>query len=118
MNDTNRREHPEQHPMEQLAADIERKQCNTTFPNAMINASDADALMWHGSPRITKVQRVGVGIFGAFFFLAGIIMAREIYDRGSWPEYVVAAAFTFAGCKLLWNSIRKNAPSIEAAKDE
>jgi hypothetical protein len=116
MNDTNRREHPEQHPMEQLTADIEQKQRNTTFPDLMINASDADALMWHGSPRITKIQRVGVGLFGITFLIAGIGMVSDAHRHGSWLECVVAAPFIGGGGKLLWNSIRKNAPSIETAK--
>jgi hypothetical protein len=108
----------ESHPIEDLVHEVERRQHNTIHPDLMVNASDADALMLQGSPRITKVQRVGVGIFGIFFFFAGLSLASEIHLKDFWPGYLVAAGFVGLGLKLLWNSIRKNARREEAKDDD
>jgi hypothetical protein len=100
-----------QHPIDGLVSDIERRQRNTLFPDVMVNSSSADALMWNGSPRITKVQRIGVGLFGLTFLSGGIILASLV--DGFWLGYLIAAGFVGAGCKLLWNSVRKNKPSAK-----
>ena len=106
----------ENRPDQELVRDIERRQRNTTWPDVMANASNADALMWRGSRRITKIQRVGVGLFGLMFLLAGINVASS--SSGLWLGYFIAAAAAFVGCKLLWNSIRKNDPPKDGQKSE
>jgi hypothetical protein len=99
---------PDKHPIENLVEDVEFKQHNTTFPDVMVNASGADELMWKGSRRITKVQRVGVGLFGLVFVLSGISFLT-VFPREGWVMVIpVSTGFVVVGCKLLWNSVRKN----------
>jgi hypothetical protein len=107
----------ENRPDQELVSDIQRRQRNTTWPDVMTNASSADALMWRGSRRITKVQRVGVGLFGLFFLLAGVSFASDSIRNGWWLELVISAAFSLVGLKLIWNSIRKNEPQQLEPKD-
>ena len=109
----------EQHPIEKLVDNVGQRQRNTTWPDAMVNASSADELMWKGSKRITKVQRVGVAIFGLLLVLGGLSIATSINisREGWWIGVPIAAAFVLVGCKLLWNSVRKNAPSKPVAKN-
>ncbi len=38
----------------------------------MINSSKVDALLWKGSPKATKVQRVGIVISGLAFLSIGV----------------------------------------------
>ena len=97
-----------QHPIEKIVDVVRRKQRNTAWPDLIVNASGADELMWKGSPRITKVQRIGVGLFGVTFLIFGISFASSF--QGQWPAYLIAFASVAVGCKLLWNSLRKNNP--------
>ena len=107
-----------QHPIERLADDVEFKQRNTTWPDVMVNASSADELMWKGSRRITKLQRVGVGLFGVLFVLAGVSIAGSFQGDGWWVGIPIEIGFILVGCKLLWNSFRKNDSPKEMQKDE
>jgi hypothetical protein len=106
-----------QHPIEKLVDDVEFRQRITTWPEAMVNASSADELMWKGSRRITKVQRIGVAIFGLVFVLSGISISSSFGD-GWWVVIPIATGFILVGCKLLWNSVRKNDPPKPSEKDE
>jgi hypothetical protein len=99
---------PDKHPIENLVDDVEFKQRNTTWPDAMVNASSADELMWKGSSRITKVQRVGVGLVGLFFVLASVSVLTNIARDVWWMGIPISTGCMLVGCKLLWNSIRKN----------
>jgi hypothetical protein len=109
----------EQHPIEKLVDEVEFRQRNTTYPDLIVNASGSDELMWKGSPRMTRVQRVGVGIFGLVFLLAGVSIVNEIYGRGDWWLSIpIGLAFAGVGCKLLWNSIRKNASPKSVGEDD
>jgi hypothetical protein len=107
----------EQHPVERLVDAVESKQRNITWPDVMINASNADELMWKGSRRITKVQRVGVSLFGLVFVLSGISLANS-FHKGSWVGIPIGIGFALVGCKLLWNSVRKNDLAKVGKKDE
>jgi hypothetical protein len=106
------------HPIEKLADDIEFKQHNTTWPDVMVNASNADELMWKGARRITRVQRIGIAVFGLLFVLSGISLLSVFPLESWWIEIPIATGFVLVGCKLLWNSVRKNDPPTEGAEDE
>ena len=112
MNNLHQHDVAEQHPIENLVDDVRQRQRNITYPDLIVNASGSDELMLKGSPRITRVQRVGVGIFGLFFLMAGvsIVTGIKIREEGWWIGVPIAAAFVLVGCKLLWNSVRKNKP--------
>jgi len=109
----------EQHPIEKLVDDVSQLQRNTTYPDLIVNASGSDELMWKGSPRIARVQRVGVGIFGLVFLMGGVSIVNAIYgQKDSWLSIPIGLALAGVGCKLLWNSVRKNAPSKPAGEDD
>jgi hypothetical protein len=114
--------HKQQHPIEKLVDEVEFRQRNTTYPHALVNASNADALMWKGSRRITKIQRVGVALFGLIFLLSGISIGATAGSFGGvnwWLGILIGLAFAGVGFKLLWNSVRKNAPTkITEGEDE
>jgi hypothetical protein len=109
----------QQHPIENLVDEVEFRQRNTTYPDVLANASNADALMWKGSHRITKIQRVGVALFGFVFLLSGISLASIAGSFGGanvWIGIPIGVAFAGIGCKLLWNSVRKNERMKESTK--
>ncbi len=57
-----RKEHDEERHA-YLLEEVSRRQRNTLWPDAMVNSSSVDALLWKGSPKATKVQRVGIVIW-------------------------------------------------------
>jgi hypothetical protein len=58
-----RKEHDEERHA-YLFKEVSRRQRNTLWPDAMVNSSSVDALLWKGSPKATKVQRVGIVVWG------------------------------------------------------
>jgi hypothetical protein len=110
----------EQHPIEELVHEVKFKQRNTTWPNTMVNSSRVDEVLWKGSRRITRVQRVGVAILGIAFALCGIFILGSLDSthEGWWIGIPFTTGCILVGCKLIWNSIRKNDPPIEGSKDE
>jgi hypothetical protein len=95
------------HPIEKLVDNIEFKQRNTTWPDAMVNARTVDELLFKGSRRITRVQRVGVAILGLAFILCGIFFIGSLGDSRL-LEVLFWTVCLLLGFKFLWNSIRKN----------
>jgi hypothetical protein len=119
MSDIHQNVKDEPHHIEQLVDEIEYRQHNTTYPDLLVNASSADELMWKGSARITKVQRIGLGLFGLAFMIGGISLVNAIYGQKDWWLSIpIGLAFFGVGCKLLWNSVRKNALPKSAGEDE
>jgi hypothetical protein len=98
------------HLMERLADEVEFKQRNSTWPETMVNAKGVDELLWKGSRRITKVQRVGVALLGLAFVSCGILFIGDFGSHGDsrWLAILFATGCILVGCKFLWNSVRKN----------
>jgi len=109
---------PHKHPIEKLVDDVEFRQRNTTWPDAMLNASSVDEVLWKRSRHITKIQRVGVALLGLAFVLIGILFIGDLDLGGSRLLSVLfgTGSLLIAG-KLLWNSIRRNDPR-KSRKDE
>jgi hypothetical protein len=101
-----------QYPIEKLVDDVEVKQRNTPWGDAMVNASSVDELLFKGSQRITKVQRVGVAFLGVAFVLCGVFFIGDLGSSSDSRSLAVlfGTGCLLLGCKFLWNSIRKNNP--------
>jgi hypothetical protein len=97
-----------QHPIEKLVDEVEFKQRNSTWPDAVVNARGVDEVLWTRSRHITKVQRVGVAVLGVAFVLCGIWFIGNVDLRGK-LSVLFGTVSLLVGGKLLWNSIRKNA---------
>jgi hypothetical protein len=99
-----------QHPIEKLMDDVESKQHNTTWPETMVNAKGVDELLWKGSRRITKIQRVGVALLGLAFVLCGVLFIGDFGSHGDsrWLPIFFGTGCILVGCRFPWNSIHKN----------
>jgi hypothetical protein len=106
-----------QHPIEKLVDDVEFKQRNTTWPDAMVNARGVDEVLWTRSRHITKVQRIGVAVLGLAFVLIGILFVGDLDLGGGRLSVLFGTVSLLVGAKLLWNSIRKNAPKKHRKDD-
>jgi hypothetical protein len=107
---------PHKHPIEKLVDDVEFKQRNTTWPDTMVNASKVDEVLWKRSRHITKIQRVGVALLGLAFVLCGIWFIGNV-DLGGRLSVLFGTVSLLIGAKLLWNSVRKNAPKKNRKDD-
>jgi hypothetical protein len=108
--------HKQQHPIEKLVDEVKHKQSNVTYPDVLLNARNVDALLWKGSHRVTKIQRVGVLLLSLAFLLVGILFVSDVNLGSPWLRLPFGLAAIGIACKLLWNSIRRNAPSKHLAE--
>ena len=110
--------HKQQHPIEKLVVEVEHRQRNTTYPHTLVNARYVDTLLWKGSRRITKIQRVGVAVLGLSFLLIAVFFVGGDRHDVSWLGLPFGLIVAGIGCKLLWNSVRKNSPVKESTVGE
>jgi hypothetical protein len=93
-------------PGAELHTEVQARQRNTTWPDAMVNSKSVDELIFKGSPKATKVQRVGIAIIGGTYLLAGLgimMIASEQHSRISGFVSIVALA---VGIRIIWNAVR------------
>jgi hypothetical protein len=72
-------------PGTRLYEEVQARQRNTTWPDAVRNASSVDELVFKGSPTATRGQRAGVFVLGVLYILAGgsfILMGEEQHTIG------------------------------------
>lgn len=98
--------HHDQHA--RLLEEVESRQRNLLWPDTMLNASRVDALLWKGSPKATKVQRVGIAIWGLSFFALGgfftFLQAPELHS----PMIAVLGLLLLAlGTRVTFNAFRR-----------
>jgi len=92
-----------------LVRELEAKQRNTIWPDALINSRGVDAFLWKGSPNPSVVQRIGAVLFGLFFICGSVMFASVCAERHSlWG--ILAFAFLYVGARVLRNSLPRNIP--------
>jgi hypothetical protein len=72
-----------------------------------------DSLLWKGAPNATRVQRIGIAIFGMFFLILGLMITWlanvAAYRRsiGTALSTLLVALFVLTiACRLLTNAFR------------
>jgi hypothetical protein len=99
-----------------LIEDVRARQRNTTWPDAMVNSSSVDELLWKGSPRATKVQRIGIAIFGLTFAFLGVIFEMIASQKDELVPVFVGLLLLALGTKLLLNAFKGNPKSVRGRK--
>ena len=99
-----------------LIEDVRAKQQNVLWPNATVNSSSVDALLWKGSPSATKVQRVGIGIFGLGFASIGAICEFGAYEKDELFLMFFGLPCLALGAKLFLNAFKRNPKPVSAKK--
>jgi hypothetical protein len=102
--------HHDQHS--RLLEEVKSRQRNTVWPDTMVNGVRVDALLWKGSPKATKVQRIGMAIWGLTFSALGIfftfVQAPELHS----PLLAVMGLFVLAlGARVTFNAFRRKPKS-------
>jgi hypothetical protein len=86
--------------------EIRAKQRNTLWPEMQANSRAVDSLIFLGDRNATPVQRIGIGLFGAFFVLAGIAFIGIGRDLHSFAPLLISFAAFLLGGLVLFNSAR------------
>jgi hypothetical protein len=87
--------------------EIEAKQSNTVWPDAMVNSRSVDEFLWKGSPDAPFVQRIGAWIFGVFFIFGGLAWLVGAYERDSWVIAALSIVWFLVGGKMFLNGFRR-----------
>jgi hypothetical protein len=99
-----------------LIEDVKASQRNTLWPDAMVNSSSVDALLWKGSPKATKVQRIGIAIWGLTFACLGAFFELVASEKHE-PFLMFFGLLWFAlGAKILLNAFKRNPRPTKAKK--
>jgi len=78
----------------------------------MRNSRGMDELLWKGSPTATKVQRVGIAVWGLLFLSLGLFFMFVLAsEQHSIMEAVFGLLFVALGTKITLNAfVRKPEP--------
>jgi hypothetical protein len=101
---------------DRLIKDLRARQQNTLWPEAMVNSSSVDALLWKGSPNATRVQRIGIAIWGLAFACIGAAC-----EMGAWEKHEPFLMFfglpwLALGAKLTFNAFKRSHKPTKAKK--
>jgi hypothetical protein len=103
------------HKKEQWEGELTNRQRNIVFPDTVRNGRSVDALLWKGNPHATRVQRIGIAIFAAFYLIIGVLLIYAGSQADSWdlPEgstadkfgtLLLAAPCIYLGGRMLRNT--------------
>jgi hypothetical protein len=101
---------------EHLIEDARARQRNTLWPDAMVNSSSVDALLWKGSPNATKVQRVGIAIWGMCFGFLGAVCELGAYEKQELFLMFFGLPWLALGAKLFLIAFKRNRKPVNARK--
>jgi len=91
-----------------LIQDVTARQKNTLWPDAMVNSSSVDALLWRGSPNATKVQRIGIAIWGLCFACLGAVGELGAYEKHELFLLLFGLPWLALGTKIFLNAFKRN----------
>ena len=63
----------EQDSHERLLASLTNKQ-RSEWPNTIVNARSVDKLLWRGGGGLSRVQQIGIWLFGALWLGYGLVL--------------------------------------------
>lgn len=95
-------------PQDHLIEDVKPSQRNTLWPDAMVNSSSVDGVLWKGSPKATKVQRIGIAICGLTFALLGVSFELIASQKNELVPAFLGLLLLALGTKLFLNAFKRN----------
>jgi len=107
---------PENSKHERFIEEIEAKQRNTIWPDAMKNSSCVDAFLWKGFPDAPLVQRMGAWIFGMFFLFSSLCFIEISYEKRSWVVFFSSIPILLLGVKVFLNGFRRHRDARHKSK--
>jgi hypothetical protein len=109
------KKHHHKPPFQDFTTEIQKKQSNILWPDALLNSKHADALILKGSRSLSVVQRIGITIWGLAITLLGLIFLAIAFQIGSRAEGVLGCLIAALGVRVLFNGLRPNRKEVECA---
>jgi|HubBroStandDraft_2_1064218.scaffolds.fasta_scaffold605925_1 hypothetical protein len=110
---------PDHHqPHTVLLEEVERRQRNTLWPDVMVNSASVDGLLWKGSPKATRVQRVGIAIWGLLFLSVGICTLSMAHERHDMIMAVVGVFCSAVGVRITLNAFKRKPKPANRKNDD
>jgi hypothetical protein len=98
----------QQEPHTSLLKDFESHQRNVVWPDTMVNGHSVDELLWKGSPNATKVQRVGIAIWGLFFLSLGVFFVFVLAsEQHSFFAAILGLLLMALGTRIILNAFNR-----------
>jgi hypothetical protein len=94
-------------PQDQMIEDVKASQQNLVWPDAMVNSGSVDELLWRGSPKATKVQRIGIAIWGMGFACVGIALVSLAYEKHNLIPALLGLLSLALGARLFRNAFKR-----------
>ena len=99
-----------------LIEDVRERQQNVIWPRAMINSNSVDSLLWKGSLNASKVQRVGIGIWGLAFLCVGAVCELGAYEKRGLFLAFFGLPWLALGTRIFLNAFKRNPKRVTAKK--
>ena len=99
-----------------MIEDVRARQRNTLWPDAMVNSSNVDGLLWKGSPKATKIQRIGIAIWGLAFACVGVVFEMIACEKHELFPVFFGLPWLALGIKLFINAFKRNPGPTKAKK--
>jgi hypothetical protein len=99
-----------------LIEDFRARQQNTLWPDAMVNSSSVDGLLWKGSPNATGIQRIGIAVFGLAFACVGVVFEMIASEKHEFFPVFIGLLLLALGAKLVLNAFKRNPKSTKQKK--
>jgi hypothetical protein len=96
--------------------DVRARQQNTLWLDVMVNGSSVDGPLWRGSPNATKVQRIGIAIFGLAFGCIGAACELGAYEKRELFLALYGLPWQALAARLFLNAFKRNPNSTNAKK--
>jgi len=101
----------------ELLAEVESRQRNIVWPDTMRNSRGMDELLWKGSLTATKVQRVGIAVWGLLFLSLGLFFMFVLGpEQHSIMEVVFGLLLVALGTKISLNAFMRK-PKPQGRRD-
>ena len=94
-----------------LIDDLKGRQRNTLWPDAMVNSSRVDALLLKGSSKATKVQRIGIAIWGLTFVCFGVVFESIAFEKGEAFFIFFGILWLALGIRIFLNALKRKQSS-------
>jgi len=71
-----------------------------------VGGNAVDRFLWHGSPKATRVQKIGAFVLGSAYLLAGVFFAWIDWGKpGSVITRGIGIAFITLAARVFWKAI-------------
>jgi len=108
--------------LEQIRQEVKEAQETILWPDNLMNGRSVDAFLWHPDSKAKPIQRAGLLVFAAAFWLMGVLIAALSLASDEWGGKIIGSllglSFILLSIRLFFNAFLKPKQTSEASNDE